>query len=77
MCPANDDKGWQYDLTIVTVPNPPGSLEELSREIATPIGDIRMLPMETVLLPNQALDEETNRRLREKGAHGLTVWISM
>ena len=49
----------QVDQSIVTVHNTAGSLEELAREIATPVADIRMLSMETVLAPNQARVEET------------------
>ena len=53
----------QVDQSIVTVKNTAGNLEELAREITTPIADIRMLSMEAVLSPNQARIEETNQRL--------------
>ena len=56
----------QVDESIVTVHNAASSLEKLAREIATPIADIRMLSMETVLAPNQALVEETKRRLDQR-----------
>jgi signal transduction histidine kinase/CheY-like chemotaxis protein len=53
----------QVDHSIVTVHNTANSLEKLAREIATPIADIRMLSMETVLAPNQARVKETELRL--------------
>jgi signal transduction histidine kinase len=56
----------QVDQSIVTVHNTAGSLEELAREIATPVADIRMLSMETVLAPNQARVEETKQRLDQR-----------
>jgi signal transduction histidine kinase/DNA-binding response OmpR family regulator len=56
----------QVDQSIVTVHHTAGNLEELAREIATPIADIRMLSMETVLAPNQALVEETKQRLAQR-----------
>ena len=56
----------QVDQSIVTVHHTAGNLEELAREIATPIADIRMLSMETVLAPNQALVEKTKQRLAER-----------
>jgi signal transduction histidine kinase/CheY-like chemotaxis protein len=56
----------QVDQSIVTVHQTAGNLEELAREIATPIADIRMLSMETVLAPNQALVEETKQRLAQR-----------
>ena len=51
------------DQSIDTMRNTASSLEELAREIATPVADIRMLSMETVLAPNQTLMEATKRRL--------------
>ena len=56
----------QVDKSIITVHNTAGRLEELAREIATPIADIRMLSMETVLAPNQSRVEETKRRLDQR-----------
>ena len=53
----------QVDESIVTVDNTADNLAELAREIATPIADIRMLSMETVLAPNRARVAETKRRL--------------
>jgi signal transduction histidine kinase/DNA-binding response OmpR family regulator len=54
------------DQSIVTVNTTAGNLEELAREIATPIADIRMLSMETVLAPNQAIVEATELRLNQR-----------
>ena len=56
----------QVDESIITVNNTADSLEELAREIATPIADIRMLSMETVLAPNQARVDETKKRLEQR-----------
>ena len=56
----------QVDQSIVTVHNTADNLEELAREIATPIADIRMLSMEAVLSPNQARVEETGQRLARR-----------
>jgi len=56
----------QVDQSIVTVHNTAGRLEELAREIATPIADIRMLSMETVLAPNQARIKETRQHLDQR-----------
>ncbi len=56
----------QVDQSIVTVNNTTDNLAELAREIATPISDIRMLSMETVLAPNQARVAETKRRLDQR-----------
>ena len=56
----------QVDLSIITVQNTADNLEELAREIATPIADIRMLSMEAVLAPNQERVEETKRRLDQQ-----------
>ena len=56
----------QVDLSIITVQNTADNLEELAREIATPIADIRMLSMEAVLAPNQERVEETKQRLDQQ-----------
>ena len=56
----------QVDQSIVTVHHTAGRLEELAREIATPIADIRMLSMETVLAPNQARIKETRQHLDQR-----------
>jgi signal transduction histidine kinase/CheY-like chemotaxis protein len=56
----------QVDHSIITVQNTADSLEELAREIATPIADIRMLSMEAVLAPNQERVEETKQRLEQR-----------
>jgi len=56
----------RVDQSIDTMHNTAGSLEELAREIATPVADIRMLSMESVLSPNQALVEETTQRLGQR-----------
>ncbi len=56
----------QVDQSIVTVHSTAGNLEELAREIATPIADIRMLSMEAVLSPNQSRVEETSQRLDQR-----------
>ena len=56
----------QVDQSIVTVHNTAGSLEKLAREITTPVADIRMLSMETVLAPNQGRVEETRQRLEQR-----------
>ena len=56
----------QVDLSIITVQNTADSLEQLAREIATPIADIRMLSMEAVLAPNQERVEETKQRLDQR-----------
>ena len=53
----------QVDQSIEMVHDTADKLEELAREIATPIADIRMLSMEAVLSPNQARVEETIQRL--------------
>ncbi len=67
----------QVHQSIDTVNYTAGSLEKLAREIATPIADIRMLSMETVLAPNQSLVEETKQRLDqriEELESRLAVW---
>ncbi|MBT4099058.1 MAG: response regulator [Gemmatimonadetes bacterium] len=51
------------DQSIVTVQETANNLEELAREISTPIADIRMLSMELVLAPNQALVRATAAKL--------------
>ena len=56
----------QVDESIVTVNNTADNLAELAREIATPIADIRMLSMETVLAPNRERVAETKRRLDQR-----------
>jgi signal transduction histidine kinase/DNA-binding response OmpR family regulator len=56
----------QVDQSIITVHNTAGSLEELAREISTPIADIRMLSMETVLAPNRTLVEQTDQQLDQR-----------
>ena len=56
----------QVDQSIITVHNTADSLEELAREIATPIADIRMLSMEMVLAPNKALVEKADRNLEQR-----------
>ena len=53
----------QVDTSIVTMRDSADNLDELARGIATPIADIRMLSMKSVLAPNQALVEETTERL--------------
>ena len=67
----------QVDLSIITVQNTADNLEELAREIATPIADIRMLSMEAVLAPNQERVEETKQRLDQQVGElesRLTQW---
>jgi signal transduction histidine kinase len=67
----------QVDQSLVTVHRSADNLEELAREIVTPIADIRILSMEMVLTPNQALMELARERLDERveklEAH-LSVW---
>ena len=53
----------QVDTSIVTMRDSADNLDELARGIATPIADIRMLSMKSVLAPSQALVEETTERL--------------
>jgi signal transduction histidine kinase/CheY-like chemotaxis protein len=53
----------QIDESIITVQNTSDSLEELAREITTPISDIRMLSLESVLAPSQTHLESTTREL--------------
>ena len=67
----------QVDLSIITVQNTADNLEQLAREIATPIADIRMLSMEAVLAPNQERVEETKQRLDQRVGElesRLTQW---
>jgi len=56
----------QVDKSIVTMRDSADSLDELARDIATPIADIRMLSMESVLAPNQTLVEQTTQRLDQR-----------
>ncbi len=56
----------QVDASIVTMRDSADNLDELARGIATPIADIRMLSMKSVLAPNQALVEETTLRLDQR-----------
>ena len=53
----------QVDTSIVTVRGSADNLGELARDVATPIADIRMLSMQSVLAPNDALVAEANRAL--------------
>ena len=52
--------------SITTVHQTASSLEELAREISTPISDIRMLSMEAVLAPNKSLIEQIEQRLSDR-----------
>ena len=54
------------DTSIGTMRDSADSLDELARDIATPIADIRMLSMESVLAPNETLVKEANERLDER-----------
>ncbi len=56
----------QVDESIVTMRDSADSLDELARDIATPIADIRMLSMESVLAPNETLVEQTTQRLDQR-----------
>jgi hypothetical protein len=56
----------QVDISIGTMRDSADNLDELARGIATPIADIRMLSMKSVLAPNQALVEETTERLEQR-----------
>ena len=56
----------RVENSITTVHRAASSLEELAREIATPISDIRMLSMEAVLAPNKSLTEQIEQRLLER-----------
>ena len=56
----------RVDDSITTVHGAASSLEELSREVTTPIADIRMLSMEAVLAPNRAMAEQIRQRLDER-----------
>ena len=56
----------RVEESITTVHRAASSLEELAREVSTPIADIRMLSMEAVLAPNQALAEEAGRQLEQR-----------
>ena len=56
----------RVDDSITTVHRAASSLEELAREVSTPIADIRMLSMEAVLAPNQALADEIQLRLDKR-----------
>jgi signal transduction histidine kinase/DNA-binding response OmpR family regulator/HPt (histidine-containing phosphotransfer) domain-containing protein len=53
----------RVDQSFTTVHRVNASLEELAREITRPVTDIRMLSMEIVLSPNEALAQQTARRL--------------
>ena len=53
----------QVDTSIVTVRGSADNLGELARDVATPIADIRMLSMQSVLAPNDALVAEANQAL--------------
>jgi signal transduction histidine kinase/CheY-like chemotaxis protein/HPt (histidine-containing phosphotransfer) domain-containing protein len=54
------------DQSIVTVQQTASRLNDLAREISTPIADIRILSMEMVLAPNTSLVAETKRRLDQR-----------
>ena len=56
----------QVDISIGTMHDSADNLDELARGIATPIADIRMLSMKSVLAPNQALVEETTERIEQR-----------
>jgi signal transduction histidine kinase/DNA-binding response OmpR family regulator len=67
----------QVDESLVTVRNSADSLEEMAREIATPIADIRMLSMESVLAPNLQRAAETKAELDARIAKleaRLAIW---
>ncbi|MEP5837525.1 MAG: response regulator [Marinobacter sp.] len=67
----------RVDESITTVHRAASGLDELAREIATPIADIRMLSMEAVLAPNKALLEQARQRLDERITgleRALTNW---
>jgi len=51
------------DLSIVTVQQAANNLAEFTRQIITPMADIRILSLELVLAPNRQLVEETKQRL--------------
>ncbi|MEH6636691.1 MAG: response regulator [Halioglobus sp.] len=55
----------RVENSISTMHRSAAILEELAREIATPLADIRILSMEAVLAPNKALAEDTQKRLQE------------
>jgi signal transduction histidine kinase/DNA-binding response OmpR family regulator len=65
----------RVERSITTVHQAASSLEELAREIATPISDIRMLSMEAVLAPNKSLTRQTRQRLRER-INGLEIQLA-
>ena len=56
----------RVEQSITTVHRAASSLEELAREVTTPIADIRMLSMEAVLAPNPAMAEEAGRQLEQR-----------
>ncbi len=56
----------QVDTSIVTMRDSADSLDELARDIATPIADIRMLSMESILAPNAKLVAQTTQRLDQR-----------
>jgi signal transduction histidine kinase/DNA-binding response OmpR family regulator/HPt (histidine-containing phosphotransfer) domain-containing protein len=56
----------RVDHSIDTVHHAASRLEELAREIATPIADIRMLSMEAVLAPNEKLLDQTREQLWQR-----------
>ena len=53
----------QVDNSIVTVHNTANRLAELAGEVAKPMADVRILSMQQVLAPNEALLEENQRKL--------------
>ena len=56
----------RVDQSITTVNKAASSLDELAREVARPITDIRMSSMEAVLAPNEELAQQTRQRLDKR-----------
>jgi signal transduction histidine kinase/DNA-binding response OmpR family regulator/HPt (histidine-containing phosphotransfer) domain-containing protein len=65
----------RVDKSIDTVHKAASRLDEVAREIATPIADIRMLSMEAVLAPNKNLLAQTQERLQRR-IDGLEFQLS-
>ena len=56
----------QVDGSITTVRDAADRLDELSRDVAAPIAEIRMLSMESVLAPDESASKKARDRLLEQ-----------
>ena len=62
--------------SIITVHDTAIRLDELGREIRTPIEDIRILSMEAVLAPSEALSDELFRVGHDTAVHQLRAGLA-